>query len=289
MSKEINTLIHSQAVESRIMSTLGSEQKSRQFKTTLLSLVNSNQSLHDCMPVSVISSALLATTLDLPINQNLGFAYIVPFNKKNEQGVYEKHAQFQLGYKGYIQLAQRSGQFKTISACEIHSNQLKSKNPLTGYEFSFDVEGNGEIIGYASYFELLNGFSKTMFMSIDQIKNHSKKYSQTAKKGYGLWEDNFDSMAIKTVLKLLLSKYAPLSVEMQRAIVNDSAIVGDDFNVPFYVDNTPEPVDKEEERVYLMLENASSFTELVELEKHAKTPEQKEKIRAKMKELQSKK
>jgi recombination protein RecT len=198
------------------------------FLTSVLTVINSSDILKNATKESVYTSALMAATLDLPINANLGFAYIVPFNNR-KKGTQE--AQFQIGYKGYIQLAQRSGQFKTIAATPIYEGQLLSSNPLEGFEFDFERKSSDTVIGYAGKFKLLNGFEKTLYMTKEDLEKHGKQYSQTFKKGFGLWKDNFEAMATKTVLKLLLSKYAPLSIDMQRAIISDSSVIrSDDFD-----------------------------------------------------------
>lgn len=209
-----------------------------QFITSVLQIASSNELLSKACPVSIYNSASLAATLDLPLNNNLGFAYIVPYNAKQKDGSYKCVAQFQMGYKGFIQLAQRSGQFKTISASPIYEGQLIEMNPLTGFIFDFTKKSSDKIIGYAGYFSLINGFEKTMYMTTEEVNKHGKKYSQTFKKGFGLWNDEFDSMATKTVLKLLLSKFAPLSVEMQKAILVDQGIIKEDgSNEVEYVDH----------------------------------------------------
>lgn len=205
------------------------------FATSVLQIVNSNTMLVNADPQTVFSAACMAATLNLPINNNLGFAYIVPF-KNNKTGKIE--AQFQLGYKGFIQLAQRSGQFSRIAATPVYEGQLLSANPLLGYEFDWSVPSNGNPIGYVAFFKLLNGFTAELYMSRDEVQKHANKYSQTAKKGYGVWKDQFDAMALKTVLKLLLSKQAPLSIEMQTAQLADQAIVRDVDNQDFdYIDH----------------------------------------------------
>lgn len=208
--------------------------RSSSYLTTVVQISTQNAMLKKADPVSVYSAALTAATLDLPINPNLGFAYIVPYGKQ---------AQFQMGYKGYIQLAQRSGLYKTISATEIYEGQLISKNKLSGFQFDFEVEHGEKVIGYAAQFTLLNGFEKTFYMSIEEVEAHAKKYSQTYKKGFGNWKDNFDAMATKTVLKLLISKYGPLSVEMQKAVELDQSVVTEDLEVDQYVDNQKEEPD----------------------------------------------
>mgnify|MGYP001577656883 CR=1 FL=1 len=134
-----------------------------------------------------------------------------------------------MGYKGYIQLAQRSGQFKTLSATPIYEGQIKSSNPLTGYEFDFTKKKSDKIIGYAGYFKLLNGFEKFIYNTCEELKAHGLKYSQSYKIGKGLWKDDFDAMATKTIIKALLSKYAPLSIEIQKAIIEDMKEESIDF------------------------------------------------------------
>ena len=185
-------------------------------------------------PMSIISSAAVAATLDLPIDPNLGFAYIVPYNRK-ENGAYVKKAQFQIGYKGFIQLAMRSGQYKTINATEIYKGEIKKVNRLTG-EIELDESGDVDeeiIVGYIAYFRLLNGFEKALYMTTQQLEKHAKKYSQTYKnsKDYivkqSKWTTDFGSMATKTVLKLLLSKYGMLSIEMQTALKTDQGVIKD--------------------------------------------------------------
>jgi recombination protein RecT len=235
-----------------------------QFITSVLQIAASNELLAKADPVSIYNSAALAATLDLPLNNNLGFAYIVPYNAKQKDGTYKVVAQFQMGYKGFIQLAQRSGQFKTISATPIYDGQLVEMNPLTGFVFDFTKKSD-KIIGYASYFSLINGFEKIMYMPIEEVQRHAGKFSQTYKKGFGLWKDEFDSMATKTVLKLLLSKFAPLSVEMQKAVMIDQSVIKDDnANEVEYADHEDVTIDKEAERVRLLIESSKDARELTQ-------------------------
>lgn len=252
-------------IKNKVQEVLG--QRSNQFITTVLQIASSNDLLSKSDPVSILNAAMVAATLDLPINQNLGFAYIIPFNQKQKDGSYKTVAQFQLGYKGFIQLAQRSGQFKTISATPIYDGQLIESNPLTGFRFDFTAKKSDIVIGYAAYFELLNGFQKTLYMTVDEMKAHGLKFSQTFKKGYGLWNDDFDSMAQKTVIKLLLSKFAPLSIEMQKAIITDQSIVNDlkGENIT-YDDHQEVKVDKEQERIMLMLKECQTIEDVELLE-----------------------
>lgn len=251
------TFFNQETVKKKFEELLG--KRAPAFITSVLQIVNSNKLLINADPASIFNAAATAATLDLPINNNLGFAWIVPYAGK---------ALFQLGYKGFIQLAQRSGQFKSISATPIFEGQLVSENPLTGYEFDFKVKKSNIPIGYVAYFKLLNGYEATLYMTIDELKEHGKKYSKTFNNG--VWQTNFDAMATKTVLKLLLSRFAPLSIEMQTAINVDQAVVNDNNTVDVeYVDNTP--VDKEFERLQLMIEDCKTISDLMALDETVKS------------------
>lgn len=202
--------------------------KAAAFISSVINIAKSS-SLADCEPNSVVSAAIVAATLDLPIDPNLGFAYIVPYNDSKNK---IKVAQFQMGYKGFIQLAQRSGQYKTINAIPLFENEIKKINRLTGeIELHEDIKPSTKVIGYVAYFRLLNGFEKALYMPREEIETHAKRYSQSYKSNkdwivkQSLWTTDFDSMATKTVIKLLLSKYGPLSIEMQTAIQTDQAVI----------------------------------------------------------------
>ena len=279
---DIKSLLSRDSVKKKFEELLG--KKAQGFITSVLQCVSSNDLLSKADPASIYHAASVAATLDLPLNNNLGFAYIVPYNQKQKDGTYKQVAQFQLGYKGFIQLAQRSGQFKTISASPVYEGQIIESNPLTGYKFDFTKKTSDKVIGYAGYFRLLNGFEKIVFSTIEELKSHGLKYSQTFKKGYGLWNDNFDSMATKTVIKLLLSKFAPLSIEMQKAVVTDQAVINDEEAIDVtYADNAEEiPIDKEEERITLMIQDAKSADELELLRKNIATDAQAELFADKM-------
>ena len=202
------------------------------FTANLAVMVNNNAALSKCDPMSVISAAVVAASLDLPIDPNLGFAHIVPYGEK---------AQFQIGFKGFIQLAMRSGQYSRIGVTEIYEGQLLDENPLTGeYTFDFKAKKSETIIGWAAYFKTVNGFEKTLYWPVEKIKKHGLRFSQTYKKGFGLWKDDFDSMASKTVLKALLSKWGILSTEMQNAVKFDQGVVKTvEDQQPEYLDNDP--------------------------------------------------
>ena len=201
-------------------------EKKASFVNNLTALVSNNAALQVCKPDTLMFASLKATALDLPLDQNLGFAYVLPY-KDNKTGV--TSAQFQMGYKGFVQLALRTGQFKTLNATDVREGELVDEDFVTG-ELTFKKAENREslpIVGYVGYFKLLNGFEKYLYMTKAEMKAHALRFSQTFKRGYGLWADEsmFDSMAKKTVIKLLLSKYAPLSVEMRDAIKADQAVM----------------------------------------------------------------
>jgi len=222
-------LLKTDAIKQRIEQVLGA--RAPQFASSLLIVVKNNDRLSEADPNSVMSSAMIAATLDLSIDPNLGQAHIVP---------YAKVAQLQIGYKGFIQLAQRSGQFKTITDTVIPAGVLISYDPLTEnlvIDWAKEKKA-GKPDGYVFYFELLNGFSKTIFWSYDKAHAHGMKYSQAFKKKKKdcPWITNFDAMALKSVIKHGLNKYAPLSIEMQKAIEVDQSVDGD------YPDNTKEEV-----------------------------------------------
>lgn len=246
--KVISEFVKSDKVKNQIVSSLG-EQQASMFQTSLITVINSNELLKDATIESVYAAVLLSASVGLPINNNLGYAYIVPFKRKikTDQGEqYITEAQFQLGYKGIIQLAHRSNLFKLINASEIKEGELKSINRQTGefkFEFEQDYEkrNNLKTTGFIAHFELTNGFYKTLYMSLDEINKHKLKYSKTGRSAYGVWVDNFDEMAKKTVLKLLLLRYAPLSLEQQEVLIKDQSVMDTDLNAT-YVDNTKELV-----------------------------------------------
>jgi len=263
------SLFDKDSVKAKFTELLG--KKAQGFITSVLQIVASNKLLAQADANSVYHAAAVAATLDLPLNNSLGFAYIVPYNQKQSDGSFIQVAQFQLGYKGFIQLAQRSGQFKTLSCAPIFEGQLIECNPLTGFIFDFTQKKSEIIVGYAAYFQLINGFEKTLYMTVDELKKHGTRFSQTYKKGFGLWKDDFESMAQKTVIKLLLSKFAPLSIEMQKAVTIDQSVVNnEDGSDVTYLDHEEIPVDKEAERVVLMISDAKTVEDLDVIYEHVK-------------------
>ena len=240
----LKSLLATEAIRKQMKSLLGD--KAGHFMMAIVGVVEGTPQLQDCEPQSIINSAIASATLDLPIEKNLGYAYIVPYKDK---------AQFQMGYKGYIQLALRSGQYKYINSIEIKEGELENYNLLTGeFNFKFIEDINQRLeaktIGYASYIEFTNGFRNTLYMTKEQVLEHAEKYSQSyetdLKKGYSSsnWSKNFDAMALKTVLKLNLSKFGALSVSVQKALQIDGSSIKSiseegTINVE-YVDNTNE-------------------------------------------------
>lgn len=248
-------LLKSDQVQAKFQELLGN--KSKGFVTSVMSAISTNPALRQADPQSVYMSAMMGAVLDLPINQNLGFAYIVPYGDK---------AQFQIGVRGLVQLAQRSGQFKTISSCPVYEGQLKSQDPLKGFEFDWSAKASEKVIGFVAYFSLINGFEKTLYMSMDEVAYHGKKYSKTFGNKYGVWQTDFNAMAEKTVLKRLLSKFAPLSIEMQKAIVVDQAVIKDAETLDVqYIDNEVTQLDKEKERMLGLINSAKSIESLNKL------------------------
>lgn len=238
-----NQTITSPKTQKYLSDILGERKGS--FVNNLTALVANSAQLQECVPLTVMFAALKATALNLPLENSLGMAYCIPYrdNKKNITV-----AQFQIGYKGYKQLALRSGMFSIIpKATDVKEGELKYRNRLTGechFEFiDDDVErAQKKTIGYASYFRLLNGAESTYYMSVEEMEAHALRYSQTYRsktdyiKKSSKWTTDFDDMAKKTVIKLNLSKNAPLSVEMQDAIRADQSVQYE-ANKYEYIDN----------------------------------------------------
>lgn len=247
----LKSVMNADSVKEQFRNALGKHADT--FVASVIDLYNGDTALQQCNPKQVVMEALKAAVLHLPINKALGYAYIIPYknSKKDEHGSWIKvyEPTFQMGYKGYIQLAMRTGEYKTLNADAVYEGELRKVNKLTG-EIAFDGERKSDkIVGYFCYFELLNGFSKTLYMTVEQIAIHAKRYSKGLvkyddhgnkqdvsvqslmaladlpmnpdNKNVG-WLGNFHGMAIKTVIRNLLSKYGYLSIEMQNAIANDN-------------------------------------------------------------------
>lgn len=243
-SKKTNLTAYltSDAVKSQINKVIGGNNGDR-FVSSIISAVQANASLKDCTSPSIVSAALLGYSLKLSPSPQLGQYYLVPFYNR-KKGVSE--AQFNLGYKGYIQLALRSGQYKKLNVLAIKEGELINYNPLDEeieVKLIDDEEEreNAKTIGYYAMFEYLNGFKKTMYWSKAKMESHALEYSQgyKAKKGYTFWEKDFDSMAYKTMLRQLISKWGIMSIDMQSALDSDMGVIKEDGTVD-YVDNVTE-------------------------------------------------
>lgn len=237
----ITAYLTNDAVKNQINNVIGGKDGQR-FISAIVSAVNNNPSLQECSNQSILSGALLGESLKLSPSPQLGQYYLVPFNDR-ERG---KVAQFQLGYKGYIQLAIRSGQYKKLNVLAIKEGELVKFDPLNE-EIEVNLIPDEEerekaaTIGYYAMFEYTNGFRKAIYWSKAKMEAHALKYSKgyQAKKGFTFWEKDFDGMAYKTMLRQLISKWGIMSIELQSAIDADMAVISEDGS-KIYVDNLPE-------------------------------------------------
>lgn len=218
----------------------------QQFVTAIISAVSTNPQLAECEKSSIVSAALLGQALKLSPSPQLGQYYIVPFNN-SEKGC--KVAQFQLGYKGYIQLAIRSGQYKKINVLAIKEGELIEYDPLNeeikvNLIEDEELREQAETIGYYAMFEYMNGFRKTLYWTKQKMEAHALKYSKgyKAKKGYTFWEKDFDGMAYKTMLRQLISKWGIMSVDMQTAMEKDMAVIKENGDYE-YIDNNSNEIE----------------------------------------------
>ena len=233
---ELKSALKTDAVKTKFFDMLGS--KSAGFLTSIMNVVQNNALLQKADTNSILLAAAQAASLDLPINPNLGFSAIIPFNDtRNHRCV----ATFQIMRDGWVELCLRTGQFEYIVNEPVYEGELVEKNRFTDtYIFDESKRTSDKIIGYMAAFKLTNGYKKTLFMTIDEVKEHGKKYSQTFRNNKGLWIDAFDAMARKTCLKLLLKKYAPKSIEViSKAVLSDQATFSGSLDNPQidYVDN----------------------------------------------------
>lgn len=235
------------AVKEQINKVVGGKNGTR-FIASIVSAVNTNPALSECTNQSILSGALLGESLNLSPSPQLGQYYLVPFNDKTKGKV----AQFQLGYKGYIQLAIRSGQYKKLNVIAIKEGELINYDPLNEeieVKLIDDEEAReqAETIGYYAMFEYTNGFKKAMYWSKKKMEAHALKYSKgyQAKKGYTFWEKDFDGMAYKTMLRQLISKWGIMSIDMVSAMDADMAVINED-GTKVYVDNEPDVIDMEQ-------------------------------------------
>lgn len=254
--KNITGYLNSSTISEYLNDVIGD--KKDKFITNLVSVTNQNKDLQKCNNATLMSGALAATTLNLNLNSAFGYAYLVPFKNNKlsrEKGhdVYE--AQFQIGYKGFIQLALRTGEYQKINAIPVYKSQFKSWNALTE-EINLnalDDFSDDEVVGYVAYFKLTNGFEKTIYWSLSKMEKHADTYSkafnlQISKnikdgkipqnemwKYSSFWYKDFDGMALKTMLRQMLSKWGILSEELQRGLEEDQSVIKGDNKT--YIDN----------------------------------------------------
>ena len=247
---KFSVAIQSDTYKNLINNTLGDKDRASRFIASISSAVATNPALQECDAGTILSGALLGESLNLSPSPQLGQYYLVPFND-SKRGC--KVAQFQLGYKGYIQLAIRSGQYKKLNVLAIKKGELIKYDPLNE-EIEVNLiedeeeRENAETIGYYAMFEYTNGFRKSLYWSKSKMEKHALKYSSgyKAKKGYTYWEKDFDGMAYKTMLRQLISKWGIMSIDMQQAVEKDMATINTDGTYE-YVDNQEDTIIEQEE------------------------------------------
>jgi recombination protein RecT len=211
----------------RLKNALSAESVKEQFKNaladsaplfvaSLIDIYASDRNLQECEPGAVIMEALKAATLRLPINKNLGFAYIVPYRNRGKM-----EPQMQIGYKGLIQLAMRTGEYRYLNADVVYEGELKGYDKLTGHLDLSGEKKSDRVAGYFAYLQLLNGFSKAVYWTKEQVIEHAKRFSKAFNSDYSPWKTDFDAMALKTVLRNLITKWGIMSVEMVQAVDRD--------------------------------------------------------------------
>lgn len=246
--KSLQDLMASPIIQKKFRDVLGNESKSAAFVSSVIAVANGNKQLRNAEPMSILSAAMVAATLDLNVVGSIGEAYILPYGSK---------AQLIVGYKGILALAMRSGEFRNIIDEVVYEGQLIKKNKFTGeYVFDEDAKISDIPIGVMARFDLINGYSKTIYWSMDEIEAHAKRFSQSYRNGYDSpWKSDFLQMARKVVLSALLKKYAPKSTQMNTALKFDQSVVKmntenlEDINIDLaeaeYIDNLEEVVDEE--------------------------------------------
>lgn len=281
--------------------------RSTAFLNTALSLViHDPQGLGKAEPKSVLNAVSAVASLDLLLDPSFGQSFITCYKVK--EGIrWIVYAQFQIGYKGLIELGLRSNQFYTLNTSDVREGEYRGQDRLTG-EIGFewfddqDERKNKKVVGYVAFFQLTNGFRKSLFMTVKEMQEHAKKWSKTndSKDKEKGWGSDFDGMGLKTVLKLLLDRYAPKSTEMKKAIKFDQAVIedirGEKLN---YVDN-PNPTEKSrnenlktsnetavKNRVLNHIKNSKTIEQLKECESSIKDDNLKIAFDAKVKQLEN--
>ncbi|MFQ8755238.1 MAG: recombinase RecT [Flavonifractor plautii] len=246
---KFSVMISTPGYQKMINNTLRDPKKAQRFVASITSAVATNPALQECDPATILSGALLGESLNLSPSPQLGQYYLVPFNN-TKNGC--KDAQFQLGYKGYIQLALRSDYYKHLNVIAVKAGELVHFDPLTEeVEVNLNPDElareNSATVGYLAMFEYLNGFRKTIYWSREKMENHALRYSKgyAAKKGYTFWEKDFDAMAFKTMLRQLISKWGVMSIDLQTAFEADAVAAEDGDYIQTPPTELPEPVQDE--------------------------------------------
>lgn len=256
---QLKAALNAPSVKAKFEEMLG--KRASQFMTSISSVVGNNALLQKADVNSIIMGAATAASMDLPLNANLGYAALVPFNSKD--GCF---AQLQVMTKGYVELFIRSGQCKSLICEIVRKGELVKKNKFTGeYVFDESKKESDEIIGVMSAFELVNGYKKVEYMTVQEVKEHAQKFSQAYRRNAAIWKDNWEEMMKKTCLKRLLVRWAPKSIEIQQMVTFDQAIIKGDINdmdnaQAVYADN---PNNKVEDAV---AEEIQESTETVDTE-----------------------
>lgn len=253
----IASFLAQEAIKANVESVVGAKDSQR-FISSVVSAVQTNPTLSECTNSSILSAALLGHSLNLPQSPQIGMFYMVPFkNKKKmkdsngrEITMDVTEATFQLSYRGMLQLAMRSGQYKAMNVTDIREGELVAYNPIEdSYEFKPETDyakrSSLKIVGYYAFFEMINGFKKGIYWTIEQLDAHAKKYSASYRNGWSssIWKSDFDAMAKKTLLRQLISKWGIMSVEMEKAYVGDQAVIRED-GTPDYIDNIADEPEK---------------------------------------------
>lgn len=259
----ITTYLSNEAVKKNIMSVIG-EKGTQKFISSVVSAVQANPALAECSNSSILSAALLGESLNLTPSPQIGQFYLVPYQDK-ERG---SQAQFQIGYKGYIQLAVRSGQYRKIVASEVKDGEIVFYNPITE-EFTLkpilDMKTRESLptVGYYAMFELTNGFRKELYWSREQMESHARRYSRGYARdlqkhtAYTFWSKDFSGMAKKTLLRQLISKWGIMSIEMEKGFAGDMGVINEDGTVD-YIDNKVTAEDVIESHQDEVAENANT-------------------------------
>lgn len=237
-------IINSDGYKRMINQTLGDPKKAARFVTAITSAVATNPALQNCDAATIVSAGLLGETLNLSPSPQLGQYYLVPYEDKKNGRI---TAQFQIGYRGMLQLAQRSGEYKRINAMPIKEGELIHYDPFNDeielqYIDDESVRDSLPTIGYYAMFEYRNGFKKILYWSKEKMQKHAQTYSKAyagdVRRGtaYTFWAKDFDAMAIKTMLRQLISKWGIMSLEMQKAYEADGGVISANGDID-YVDN----------------------------------------------------